>query len=243
MVNQQSPYAGMRELALFAGAGGGLLASKILGWRTVGAVEWDDYARNVLVARQNDGSLETFPIWDDVQTFDGRLWRGMVDVISGGFPCQDISTAGKGAGINGAKSSMWKHYKRIISEIRPKFAYIENSPALIVRGLDQVICDLAQIGYDHKWGVFSSADIGAEHVRERIFILAHPHGAQLERGSLSSRVHQENTNTCNTRRGKDKSGVERTLNGVAFGSHRLKAIGNGQDPQVAARAFRILSEN
>ena len=91
----------MNELALFAGAGGGILGGKLLGWRTVCAVENDEHARNVLVARQNDGSLEPFPIWDDVRTFDGKPWRGRIDVISGGFPCQDISSAGKGAGITG----------------------------------------------------------------------------------------------------------------------------------------------
>jgi DNA (cytosine-5)-methyltransferase 1 len=85
----------VNELALFAGAGGGILGGKLLGWRTVCAVEREPYAASVLVARQNDGFLPPFPIWDDVCTFDGRPWRGRVDVVSGGFPCQDISAAGK----------------------------------------------------------------------------------------------------------------------------------------------------
>ena len=86
----------MNELALFAGAGGGILGGKLLGWRTVCAVEWEPYPASVLCARQNDGILPPFPIWDDVQTFDGKPWRGIVDVVSGGFPCQDISSAGGG---------------------------------------------------------------------------------------------------------------------------------------------------
>lgn len=86
----------MNELALFAGAGGGILGGHLLGWRTVCAVEWEPYAAGVLVARQNDGILPAFPVWDDVQTFDGIPWRGLVDVVSGGFPCQDISAAGGG---------------------------------------------------------------------------------------------------------------------------------------------------
>ena len=94
----------MNELALFAGAGGGLLASKLLGWSTVGAVEIEQYPRDILMRRQEDGHLEPFPIWDDVCTFDGRPWRGAVDVVSGGFPCQDISSAGKGAGLSGERS-------------------------------------------------------------------------------------------------------------------------------------------
>lgn len=86
----------MNELALFAGAGGGLLASKILGWRTVAAVEWSDWNACVLAQRQNDGALEPFPVWDDVRSFDGSFWRGAVDIISGGFPCQAFSSAARG---------------------------------------------------------------------------------------------------------------------------------------------------
>lgn len=92
----------MNELHLFAGAGGGILGSELLGFRTVCAVELEPWSASVLLARQNDGLLPTFPVWDDVRTFDGRPWRGLVDVVSGGFPCQDISAAGKGAGIDGA---------------------------------------------------------------------------------------------------------------------------------------------
>jgi len=162
----------MNELALFAGAGGGILGGHLLGWRTVCAVEWDTYAASVLLARQNDGILPPFPIWDDVQAFDGRPWRGIVDVVSGGFPCQDISCAGKGAGITGERSGMWAHMARIIGEVRPRFAFIENSPMLVTRGLDTVLCDLAEMGYDAEWGIISAADCGAPHLRERIWIVA-----------------------------------------------------------------------
>jgi DNA (cytosine-5)-methyltransferase 1 len=162
----------MNELALFAGAGGGLLGGKLLGWRTVCAVEWDPYARDVLVARQNDGSLPPFPIWDDVQTFDGHPWRGRVDVVSGGFPCQDISAAGKGAGIAGARSGMWQHMARIIGEVLPRFAFVENSPLLVGRGLARVLADLAALGYDARWGIVGAHHAGAPHKRDRIWIVA-----------------------------------------------------------------------
>ena len=161
----------MNELALFAGAGGGILGGKLLGWRTVCAVEWDEYARDVLVARQNDGCLEAFPIWDDVQTFDGKPWRGIVDVVSGGFPCQDISCAGKGAGIDGERSGMWKHMARIIGEVRPQYAFVENSPMLVGRGLAIVLADLAEMGYDAKWGIVGAHHTSAPHKRERIWLL------------------------------------------------------------------------
>jgi len=163
---------GLRELALFAGAGGGILGGRLLGWRTVCAVEFDPYARDVLVARQNDGSLEPFPIWDDVQTFDGRSWRGAVDVVSGGFPCQDISCAGKGDGLEGARSGLWREMARIVGEVRPRFVFVENSPMLTSRGLGVVLGDLAELGFDARWGVVGADDAGAPHRRKRIWILA-----------------------------------------------------------------------
>ena len=162
----------LNELALFAGAGGGILGGHLLGWRTICAVEWDAYAASVLVARQNDGCLPPFPIWDDVQTFDGRPWRGRIDVVSGGFPCQDISCAGKGAGIEGERSSMWKHMARIIGEVRPRYAFVENSPMLVGRGLATVLSDLAEMGYDAKWGIVGAHNVAAPHKRDRIWLLS-----------------------------------------------------------------------
>ena len=173
----------MNELALFAGAGGGILGGKLLGWRTVCAVEWEPYPASVLCARQNDKVLETFPIWDDVQTFNGTRWRGIVDVVSGGFPCQDISAAGKGVGINGERSGMWGEMARIIHEVRPRYAFVENSPMLTSRGLGRVLGDLASMGFDARWGVLGAADVGANHQRDRIWIVA------KWRGQLSHTQH------------------------------------------------------
>jgi DNA (cytosine-5)-methyltransferase 1 len=162
----------MNELHLFAGAGGGVLGGILCGHTTVCAVEIEPYCRKVLLQRQRDGILPRFPIWDDVQTFDGKPWRGHVDIVCGGFPCQDISAAGKGAGIEGARSSMWKHMARIIGEIRPQYAFVENSPLLVGRGLATVLADLAEMGYDAKWCVLGAVDAGAPHRRDRIWILA-----------------------------------------------------------------------
>ena len=179
LVNQQS----LNELALFAGAGGGILGGHLLGWRTVCAVEWEQYPASVLCARQNDGLLPPFPIWDDVQTFDGKPWRGIVDVVSGGFPCQDISAAGRGAGIDGERSGMWGEMARIIHEVRPRFVFVENSPMLTSRGLGRVLGDLASMGFDAKWGVLGAADVGANHQRDRIWIVA------KQRNILSHALH------------------------------------------------------
>jgi DNA (cytosine-5)-methyltransferase 1 len=276
----------MNELALFAGAGGGILGGHLLGWRTVCAVERDAYAAAILAQRQNDGLLKAFPIWSDITTFDGRRWRGFVDVVSGGFPCQDISAAGKGAGIDGARSGMWSHMARIINEVRPKFAYMENSPMLTSRGLGRVLGDLAALGYDAEWGVVSCKDAGGVHLRERIWIIAadssilqrnvctdnrkYSQSKISESGDGSSTAFAPNIGSERRKRqpekkvfrfsripwGEDVRGIEdlrnrsdlpqplvrRINHDVAFGVDRLKAIGNGQVPRVAATAFTILRE-
>jgi len=115
--------------------------------------------------------------WDDVRTFDGRPYRGRIDVVSGGFPCQDISAAGKGAGIDGERSGMWAHMARIIREVGPRYAFVENSPVLTSRGLGVVLGDLAALGYDARWGVLGAIDAGAPHKRERIWIVAESRSA------------------------------------------------------------------
>ena len=162
----------MRELALFAGAGGGILGGKLLGWETVCAVELNSYCASVLIRRQNEGTLSPFPIWNDVKTFDGRPWGGVVEVISGGFPCTDISVAGRGAGIEGKESGLWSEMARIISEVRPRFVFVENSPMLISRGLGRVLADLATLGFDAKWGIVGAHHATAPHKRDRIWVLA-----------------------------------------------------------------------
>lgn len=169
----------MNELALFTGGGGGLLGSILNGWRTVCAVEIDPYCRDVLSQRQMDGMLDVFHIWDDVRTFDGRPWRGCVDIVTGGFPCQDISAAGKGVGIDGERSGLWSEFARIIGEVGPRFAFVENSPRLTSRGIGRVLGDLAEMGFDAEWGCVSAEDAiwlsgtpAVYHERERIWIVA-----------------------------------------------------------------------
>lgn len=247
----------MNELALFAGAGGGLLGSHLLGWKTVCAVEWADYPRRVLLARQRDGILPKFPIWDDVQTFDGVPWRGIVDVVSGGFPCQDISCAGKGAGIDGERSGMWAHMARIIGEVRPQFALVENSPMLTSRGLGRVLGDLAELGYNARWGVLGARDAGAPHRRNRIWIVAHTErffgngGGHFGRiGFFGEKISKpgdrcRKKDNCSPWANRIGDIPESTMVGVADGMAnrvvRFKAIGNGQVPSVATLAFKTLS--
>jgi len=290
----------LNELHLFAGAGGGILGGILCGHTTVCAVEIEPYCRKVLLQRQRDGILPKFPIWDDVRTFDGTPWRGKVDIICGGFPCQDISAAGKGAGIEGSRSSMWKHMARIIGEVRPRYAFVENSPMLVGRGLSTVISDLAQMGYDEIWGIVGAHHVAAPHKRDRIWILAtdsnvrrrdnggnterqhkvyHTEIGENEKNKQSGSVGQyrASANGCNVsnadlpqRQGMrcasgsnqehanivshcswwrqdpaetPESNVGRMAHGVAARVDRLKAIGNGQVPAVAALAWQILSGN
>ena len=292
----------MNELALFAGTGGGILGGKLLGWRTVCAVEINPYARAVLAERQNDGCLAPFPVWDDIRTFDGRPWAGLVDVVSGGFPCQDISVAGKGAGLSGARSGLWGEMRRIIGEVRPRHVFVENSPALTSRGLGTVLGDLAALGYDARWGVLGAIDAGAPHRRDRIWIVADSDGVRLEEhefieSDLSTGSSGNVADTDGVRelqpqgRKSDERGwagdggkafpdshfagcqelhapaiaagagfnpghdaadrrgtwwstepeLGRVADGVAHRVDRLRAIGNGQVPAVAALAWRLLS--
>jgi DNA (cytosine-5)-methyltransferase 1 len=198
--------------------------------------------------------LPKFPIWDDVATLDGNPWRGTVDVLCGGFPCTDLSSArtnnnvnGAQRGLDGEKSGLWSEMARVAKEMQPSFIFIENSPNLRRKGLSRVLNDIRNMGYYARWCVLGSKDIGADHHRKRMWILAYANKPQLQGGCLSSRVYTENANLIGSSRRKDQSSVERVANGVSTGldknwGKRLKAIGNAQDPFVAATAFSIMAK-
>lgn len=258
----------MNELALFAGAGGGILGGHLLGWRTRCAVEVDPYARAALLARQRDGCLPRFPIWDDVRTFDGRPWRGSIDIVTGGFPCQDISAAGKGAGITGERSGLWREMARIIGEVRPRYAWVENSPMLVGRGLAVVLGDLAEMGYDARWGIVGADDAGAPHRRERIWVLADANGQRGRSREAWSEHAEDAGESPGDQAGPGWWSTEPHLGGMAdglaapldiHGAHaagnvarvgvripkradRLRCIGNGQVPAALVLAWRILNQ-
>jgi DNA (cytosine-5)-methyltransferase 1 len=240
----------LNELALFAGGGGGILGSILLGWNIVCAVEIDPYCREVLLQRQRDGCLKLFPIWDDIRTFDGRPWRGHVDVVTGGFPCQDISTAGRGEGIEGPKSSLWFDMARVVREVRPRYVFVENSPAITTRGLGRVLGSLASMGFNAEWGVLGTADAGGECWGERMWIVAAANTSNdVERMGPMLRARRQQI--LRTRKEKYKKRAKelwlampprasRMDTRVANQVERVAAIGNGQDPRVAALAWEIL---
>lgn len=168
-------------LDLFSGIGGFSLGlERTGGFETVAFCEIEPFPRRVL-AKHWPG----VPIYEDVRTLTGdTLARDgiAVDVICGGFPCQDISIGGKGAGIEGSRSGLWSEYSRLIGEIRPKYAIVENSPRLRSLGLSRVLGDLASLGYDAEWHCIPASELGAPHKRDRIWIVAYPDDCERRRG-------------------------------------------------------------
>lgn len=256
----------MRELSLFTGAGGGLLGTHLLGWKPVGYVEWDSYCQRVLAARIRDGYLPNAPIYGDIRAFnrDGyaAAYQGMVDVVTGGFPCQPFSVAGKQLGADDPRN-MWPATIECIRLVRPRYCLLENVPGLIAAGyLLRILGDLAEAGYDARWGIVSAESQGAPHRRERLWIVADSGRGgereiqhELESGSdkaahscISSEAVADSGHAGVCERGCGSSswwstepGMGRVVDGVANRVGRLRAIGNGQVPAVVRAAWEMLS--
>lgn len=151
--------------SLFAGIGGFDLAAQWVGWQTKWVSEIDPYASRILQQR--------FPEAPNLGDITKISKPPAVDIMVGGFPCQDISQAGAGSGITGERSGLWSHFARLIGEVHPRWVVIENSPMLRSRGLGVVLQDLAALGYDAEWHCIPAASVGAPHQRDRIWIIAH----------------------------------------------------------------------
>ena len=220
---------GLRELALFAGAGGGILAGHLLGWRTICAVEHGDYPAGVLLARQNDGVIAPFPVWDDVRTFDGQPWRGVADIVSGGFPCQAYSTAAAGKNV---ADDLWSEMRRIVADVAPRYVFAENvsKPAI-----EAAADDLESMGYDTRAISISAKDLGADHIRERHWLLAYADDkSELLRGLYAEMAVSQGVQGSVW---ASKPGSARMANGLAGRVERYTATGNGQVPCVAVAAL------
>lgn len=163
-----------RVLDLFSGIGGFSMGlERTGGFKTVAFCEIEDFPRKVL-AKHWPG----VPIYDDVRTLTADRLRAdgiAIDVVCGGFPCQDVSIAGNRAGLEGERSGLWCEMARLIGELRPRFVIVENTPGLLSLGMGTVLGDLAALGFDAEWHGIPAAAIGAEHIRDRIWIIAHPH--------------------------------------------------------------------
>ncbi len=170
---RNSGHGDLFGLSLCSGAGGLDLGLTIAmpRYRTVGHVERETYAAAILVARMEEAALDPAPVWDDVGTFDGRPWRGAVDIVTAGYPCQPFSVAGKRQGADDPRH-LWPHVARIIGEIKPPFVFLENVAHHLRLGFPEVAGGLVGMGYRLAAGLFTAAEVGAPHKRERLFILA-----------------------------------------------------------------------
>ena len=233
----------MRVLDLFSGIGGFSLGLERAGMQTVAFCEIEPYPRAVLKKH-----WPNVPCYDDIKTLTADRLRadGIVsDVICGGFPCQDISVAGGGAGINkDTRSGLWSEYARLIGEIRPRYVIVENVAALLGRGLERVLGDLAQIGYDAEWHCIPASAVGAPHRRDRVWIVAHSQGIGCNNGydrklfgSFARKINafagaSGAVNKLEAWGWAHEPNVGRVAHGVPKRVDRLKCLGNAVVPQI-----------
>jgi DNA (cytosine-5)-methyltransferase 1 len=250
----------MNGLDLFSGIGGIGLALEP--WvRTVAYCERDRYAQGVLLSRMRSSEIDTAPIWDDVTTLRGEMLP-RIDIIFGGFPCQDLSVAGRGAGLDGKRSGLFFEIARLTRECQPRFIFLENVPAIRTRGGERVVKELASLGYDCRWTTVTASSVGAKHRRERWFLLAHSNKPRSQ-GRLPVRSHPlRKTEYGNT--GSDSASVStwwafesrpycrkdfwavepsvgRVVNGVRDRAHRIRCLGNSVVPLQVRTAFQKLA--
>jgi DNA (cytosine-5)-methyltransferase 1 len=212
--------------SLFAGIGGFDLGFERAGFDVRWQVEINPFCRAVL--RKHWPAARRYA---DVRRVGGCNIEP-VDVICGGFPCQDISPAGARVGIDGARSGLWREYARIVGELRPRYVVVENSADLLIRGMGRVVGDLAALGYDAEWDVVSACAIGAPHTRERVFLVAYPSG---ERSGQLWRLWSEEEREAQRHLHwpSHEPAVSRVVNGLPHRSQRVTALGNAIVPPIA----------
>jgi DNA (cytosine-5)-methyltransferase 1 len=225
-------------LDLFSGIGGFSLGLERAGMRTVAFCEIDPYCRAVL--RKHWPWVHCF---GDIRKLAGRDIHAAVDVICGGFPCQDISLAGDGAGITGERSGLWREYARLIRELRPSYVIVENVAALLGRGLGDVLGDLAESGYDAEWDCIPASAVGAEHERDRLWLVAYPMRQGLPLGSNAgengsdARIFTARLGSALRAEGErmERRGAARwggNVHGIRGRVDRIRALGNAVYPTI-----------
>lgn len=242
----------MRVLDLFAGIGGFSMGLEKAGFETVAFCEIDPYAQSVLKKNWPD-----IPVYDDVRciTADRLVSDGIrVDVITGGFPCQDISVAGNQKGIDAERSGLWSECARLLGELRPRYAIFENVTALLNGDggdwFKRVLWDISSIGYDAEWHCISASELGAHHHRDRVWIVAYPSSEGLQRGEDAGNNAEDRKKPRDqliaglggVQRGiwETEPKVGRVANGIPKRSHRLKCLGNAVVPQIPEIIGNIL---
>lgn len=240
----------LRVLDLFSGIGGFSLGLERAGMQTVAFCEIEEYPRKVLKRHWPE-----VPIFEDVRKLNGT--RIAADVICGGFPCQDISTSGHKIGIQGERSGLWGQYARIIGELRPKYAIVENVAALLYRGIDVVLGDLAALGYDAEWHCIPACAVGADHRRDRVWVVAYPEGERrgsiLQESGLFQEAFQRSARFARNRRTfycpdakrvlrETEPRLARVADGVPGRIHRCRGVGNAVYPgipEIIGRAIMV----
>lgn len=241
----------LNGLDLFSGIGGGALA--LAGYvRIVAYCEIERAAQAMLLTRMAAGDIPTAPIWDDVSTLRGSDIPHRIDIITGGFPCQDISVAGNGAGLAGKRSGLFYEIARLCGELKPRFIFLENVPAITIRGGTEVVRTLAAMGYDCRWCILPATSVGAPCRRERWFLLAKYHpkpvGYGLQRGEPNETrrppppiqtlvfrdVQQNNWRLC------PLPNVYRVGFRLPTRVDRIRGLGNAWVPAQARKAFEVL---
>jgi DNA (cytosine-5)-methyltransferase 1 len=231
----------MKVLDLFSGLGGFSLGlERSGGFETVAFVEIDPYCQAVLRKHWPD-----VPCYDDVQTLTADRLRAdgiAVDVIAGGFPCQDLSRAGNGGGLAGERSGLWSEFVRLIGELRPDYAIVENVAALLDRDMGAVCGDLAAIGYDAEWSTISACSVGAPHMRQRVFVVAYPDGEHGRARVRNTAAHTfrplqaidgfEGSRAGWRARLAHPSALYGGADGLPNGLDRNRALGNAVVPQI-----------
>lgn len=212
----------LRMLDLFSGIGGFSLGLERAGMRTVAFCEIEPFCRAVLKKH-----WPHVPCYEDVRTLTAeRLSTDgiAVDVICGGFPCQDISVAGKGAGIEGARSGLWSEYRRLIGELRPRYVIVENVAALLGRGMDKVLGDLAALRFDAEWHCIPASAISAPHRRDRLWIVAYS-ASERQRHRWSRRFACEHSRVCDAEGSLADAGSTRLQERPTIGGRLGEEIG------------------
>ena len=237
----------MKHLGLFEGIGGFSLAARWMGWETVAWVEIDQECQKVL--------LKNFPEtkgYGDIKEFDGTKYNGQVDIITGGFPCQPFSTAGKRNGTNDNRS-LWGEMFRVVKEIRPRFVVAENVYGIVSMELDNILADLEGEGYEAETFVLPACAVDAKHQRKRVWIIANIDGWRRDAQScicpVTSKRDSANDADCTNAdiREKEKWMAEPDLVRVVYGVSRkldkirVKQLGNSIVPQLAFRIFKFIS--
>lgn len=246
----------LNGLDLFSGIGGMSIA--LQEWvRPIAYCEIDPYCQGVLLSRIFERTITNAPIWSDIKTLQSNFLPS-IDIVYGGFPCQDISIAGHGKGLAGERSKLVFDAIRLVKELRPSFLFLENVPAITTRGGIELIKEIEQMGMDCRWLCISAESIGAPHRRERWFLLSHSlftgrrtnirtaHGNEAQNGSQNM---QQSFGACTDvadsrfecgRFWETEPDVGRVADGIPLRSHRIKSLGNAVVPQQAKEAFKIL---